>query len=133
MGFHRRVKQEKGQATVEFVLAAPFIFAILYAIVQFGIVYFNYLHVTDAARAGARQAVVTHNPGLARSAAVASATGLSGFTSTNVSVSGTLAPDGTLAPGSDVTVSARYPYSINLLGVVVKSGDLTSSTTERVE
>jgi hypothetical protein len=36
-------------------------------------------------------------------------------------------------PGSDVTVRATYPYSISLLGVVVKSGTLTSSTTERVE
>ena len=37
------------------------------------------------------------------------------------------------SPGSDVTVRATYPYSISLLGVVVKSGTLTSSTTERVE
>ena len=37
------------------------------------------------------------------------------------------------AQGGDVTVTATYPYSINLLGVVVKSGRLTSQTTERVE
>ncbi|MGH3111959.1 MAG: hypothetical protein ACRDOP_00660, partial [Gaiellaceae bacterium] len=36
-------------------------------------------------------------------------------------------------PGEDVTVEATYPYSINLLGIVVASGDLTSKTTERVE
>jgi hypothetical protein len=36
-------------------------------------------------------------------------------------------------PGSDVTVTASYPYSISLLGVVVKSGTLQSETTERVE
>ena len=35
--------------------------------------------------------------------------------------------------GSDVVVQATYPYSINLLGVVVASGQLTSATTERVE
>jgi hypothetical protein len=35
--------------------------------------------------------------------------------------------------GSDVTVTASYPYSISLLGVVVKSGRITSKTTERVE
>ena len=35
--------------------------------------------------------------------------------------------------GGDVTVQATYPYSISLLGVVVASGDLTSTTTERVE
>jgi hypothetical protein len=35
--------------------------------------------------------------------------------------------------GSDVTVTATYPYSISLLGLVVKSGRLSSKTTERVE
>ena len=39
----------------------------------------------------------------------------------------------TFAPGSDVTVTATYPYSISLLGLVVKSGSLHSTTTERVE
>jgi hypothetical protein len=32
-----------------------------------------------------------------------------------------------------VTVTATYPYSINLLGKIVKSGSLQSKTTERVE
>jgi hypothetical protein len=35
--------------------------------------------------------------------------------------------------GSDVTVTATYPYTIDLLGVIVKSGTLSASTTERVE
>jgi hypothetical protein len=35
--------------------------------------------------------------------------------------------------GGDITVRATYPYEINLLGLVVKSGDLISETTERVE
>jgi hypothetical protein len=37
------------------------------------------------------------------------------------------------AQGGDVTVTGKYPYSISLLGFVVKSGQLTSQTTERVE
>ena len=35
--------------------------------------------------------------------------------------------------GSDVTVTATYPYSISLLGWVVKSGMLTTTMKERVE
>jgi hypothetical protein len=35
--------------------------------------------------------------------------------------------------GEDVTVSASYPYQINLLGLVVQSGRMTSTTKERVE
>jgi len=37
------------------------------------------------------------------------------------------------APGGDVTVTAKYPYTINIMGIVVNSGELSSSTTERVE
>ena len=41
--------------------------------------------------------------------------------------------DGLRQPGSDVQVTATYPYSISLLGLFTKSGNLTSTTTERVE
>ena len=42
-------------------------------------------------------------------------------------------PDTPWGSGSDVTVRATYPYQINILGLVVASGDLHSETTERVE
>jgi hypothetical protein len=45
----------------------------------------------------------------------------------------TVSAPGGWEPGTDVTVTATYPYSINLLGKVVKDGLLTSKTTERVE
>ena len=35
--------------------------------------------------------------------------------------------------GAETTVQADYPYSISLLGLVVKSGRMHSKTTERVE
>ena len=46
----------------------------------------------------------------------------------SVSVSGP-----TDRPGADVTVQMTYPYSIELLGVAVKSGTLVARTTERME
>jgi hypothetical protein len=52
---------------------------------------------------------------------------LKGFNASNVTVTSTW------QPASDVTVTATYPYQISLLGIVVKSGDLSSTTTERVE
>ena len=36
-------------------------------------------------------------------------------------------------PGHDVVVTATYPYSISLFGLFSKSGNLTSTTTERIE
>jgi hypothetical protein len=37
------------------------------------------------------------------------------------------------ADGADVTVTTTYPYTVSLLGIVVKAGTLTSTTTERLE
>jgi len=106
--------------------------ALILAIAQFGIAFNNYLTVTDATRAGARKAAVSRFTGDAGASAVAlvkaSAAGLNAselgvsVTSTNWTV-----------PGSEVTVTATYPYSINILGWTVKSGNLTSTTKERLE
>jgi hypothetical protein len=42
------------------------------------------------------------------------------------------APSWTTA-GSQITVTAKYPYEVNLLGWVVASGKLTSTMKERLE
>jgi Flp pilus assembly protein TadG len=115
---------------VEAAIVLPIMCLVLFAIVQFGITFNNYLTLTDAARAGARRAAVSReasNPvGAAISQVRASASDLN---QSNLQVSVT----SSWTPGSDVTVTATYPYSINLMGIVVRSGRLSSSTTERVE
>jgi Flp pilus assembly protein TadG len=127
-------KREQGQTMAEFALVLPVLAILLFGIIQFGIAFNNYLAVTDAVRAGARQAAVArYLPPGERDAAVkakvyASADGLD---SSKLTV--TVSASDAWAPGSDVTVTASYPYSINLLGKVVKDGFLTSETTERVE
>lgn len=132
---HNIKKRENGQAMVEFAIVVPVLLMLVLGIIQFGILFNHYLTVTDAVRAGARQAAVSRtlaDPAGSAEARVRSA------------ASGSLSDAGdpaalvvtvmsTFAQGSDVTVKATYPYSINLLGVVVKSGRLTSETTERVE
>jgi Flp pilus assembly protein TadG len=129
-----RRKREQGQTMAEFTLVLPVLAILLFGIVQFGIVFNNYLAVTDAVRAGARQAAVSRFvPAGQRDAKVkakvyASADGLD-TSKLKVSVSAS----GGWQPGTDVTVTATYPYSINLLGRVVKDGVLESKTTERVE
>jgi hypothetical protein len=84
----------------------------------------------DATRAGARKGAVgreQQNPVGATTAEVrASAKDLK-QSDLNVTVTSTW------QPSSDVTVTASYPYSISLLGMVVKQGRISSSTTERVE
>jgi Flp pilus assembly protein TadG len=128
----RRARSENGQAMVEFALVVPLLCVLLLAIVQLGIVLNNYLTITDAARVGARKAVVTRLGGATVEDARLAATTAAGSldeAKLEVYVSST---DWT-QPGSEVVVTAKYPYEIDLLGWVVASGKLTSTMTERLE
>lgn len=115
---------------VEFALVIPILCVVLFAVIQFGVLYNDYVTLTDATRVGARKAATSRheaNPvGVTVAKVQSSASGLD-LAKLSVSVTGTW------AHGEDVTVAASYPYSVNLLGVVVASGDLESETTERVE
>jgi Flp pilus assembly protein TadG len=136
------IQNQKGQAFVEFAIVLPILLLLVFGIIQFGILFNNYLTLTDAVRAGARQAAVSRTlsdqvgPAIARVRAAAS--DLPSSTDPSV-LPVTVTPfdpsTGTQSwvQGGDVTVTATYPYSINLLGLVVKTGNLTSQTTERVE
>lgn len=124
------MRSERGQAMTEFALVLPVLVLMLFAVIQFGITFNNYITVTDAVRAGARKAAVSRgaaDPTRAVEAAVrASAAGLD-QDRLGVEI------ESPFERGTDVTVTASYPYSISLLGLIVKSGQLTSTTTERVE
>ena len=125
-----QIRSEKGQSLTEFALALPILVLLLFAVIQFGIVFNSYVTLTDATRAGARKGAVsrqaTDPTGTTVSAVRASAADLN---QSQLSV----AVSSTWLAGSDVRVSASYPYSIKLFGVVVKTGTLVSTTTERVE
>jgi Flp pilus assembly protein TadG len=126
-----QIRNQQGQTMTEFALVLPVLALILFAVIQFGIVFNNYITLTDATRAGARKAAVSRqDPN--RNSAVMSAvrSSASDLKSSKLSV---LPPSSTWDSGADVTVTASYPYSISLLGIVVKSGQLSSTTTERVE
>jgi Flp pilus assembly protein TadG len=138
-------RTESGQGLVEFVFALPVLMLVIYGIFQFAGAYNHYINLTDGTRAGARKAVVsrtgTSDPTSAIKQAVkSSAADLD---------PATLDPRITITPacnwstttnsctgwsvGSTVTITATYPYDIDLLGKVVSSGDLRSSTSERIE
>jgi Flp pilus assembly protein TadG len=124
------IRSEQGQALTEFALALPILALLLFAVIQFGIAFNHYVTLTDATRAGARKAAVGRqlsNPvGECQTAIRNSAQDLNASDLTTSCSS-------TWQPGADVTVTATYPYQISLLGLVVKTGRLSSTTTERVE
>lgn len=118
---------------VEFAMVLPLLCLLLFGVIQFGIVFNHYLDLTDAVRAGARKAAVsrqTPDPsgpaGVTKEAVIDSAGDIT-INPAQITVSSDW------QPGDDVTVQAAYPYSISILGFVVASGNLHSTTTERVE
>jgi Flp pilus assembly protein TadG len=128
------LRREDGQAAAEMAMVLPILCALILAIAQFGIAFNNYVTLTDATRAGARKAATarfTGDQGVAAKAAVYSAAADLKAASLDVTVS--VDNDDWTTPGNNVTVTATYPYSINILGWVVKSGNLTSTTQERLE
>jgi Flp pilus assembly protein TadG len=127
-------KNQQGQTMAEFSLVLPVLAILLFGVIQFGIVFNNYLAVTDAVRAGARQAAVArYLPAAEREAKVEAKVRASAENLDQDILEVTVDPSDDWQPGSDVTVTATYEYSIDLLGKVVKDGLLTSKTTERVE
>ena len=127
----RRIRkhEQQGQTMVEFVLVLPILLVVLFGIIQFGITFKDYVTLTDAVRAGARTAAVSRFSADPVADTVARVKSASDLNASKVAVAVT----STWVHGDDVIVTAKYPYSISLLGVVVASGDLSSSTTERVE
>ncbi|MES1247742.1 MAG: TadE/TadG family type IV pilus assembly protein [Actinomycetota bacterium] len=134
---HRRrhFRSEQGQAAVEFALIVPVLLLLLLSILQGGIAFHNYLAVTDAARAAERQAIVARISGVTaadvQQAAWDAAPDLD-KTSLRTTLSDPTDPTFTTS-GSQLTVTVTYPYSINILGIVVASGNLTSRVTGRLE
>ena len=116
---------------VEFALVLPVLCLVIFGIIQCGILYNNYITLTDATRVGARKAAVSRQTvdpvGLAKAATVNAASGLNS-PPLDVKVTATA-----WAPGADVTVEATYPWELKLLWFVAASGTLKSKTTERVE
>jgi Flp pilus assembly protein TadG len=124
-----RTRDDNGQTMVEFALVLPILLVVLFGIIQFGITFKDYVTLTDAVRAGARTAAVSRYSSDPVADTVARVKNAADLTPASVSVTVT----STWVHGDDVVVTARYPYAISLFGVVVSSGNLTSSTTERVE
>lgn len=114
----------------EFALVLPILAILLFGVIQFGIVFNHYITLTDAVRAGARKGAVGRHlqdpNGDVVKAVRKAATDMK-------PAQLAITVNSSWQQGSDVEVTATYPYSINLLGVVVKSGRMSSTTKERVE
>ena len=129
-----RRRNERGQTMAEFSLVLPFLAVLLLGIVQFGVVFNHYLTLTDAVRAGARRgAVARFDPPSQRSAIIEKKVRDAAADLDGAKLKVFVTQPAKWETGADVKVRATYQYKLKILGVVVKSGDLKSETTERVE
>src|SRR5688500_20081710 len=104
-----RTKRQQGQTMTEFALVLPLLALLLFGVIQFGIIFHQYVTLTDAVRAGGRQGAVARDlpspnaivENRARNASV-------NLDQSKLSV----AVSSTFLRGDDVTVTATYPYSI---------------------
>ena len=130
----RRMKSEDGQAAVEFALIVPILLVFLLAIIEVGIAFSHYVTLTDAARVGARKAILVRiggaTPTDATQAVRDAAAGL------DQSQLGVNVDDSAWnVSGSQITVTATYPYALNipLIGLSLMSGTITAKAEERLE
>ena len=61
MSIRKITTDESGQTMTEFAIVLPVLVVFLFGVIQFGILFNNYMTLTDAVRAGAREAAVSRN------------------------------------------------------------------------
>jgi Flp pilus assembly protein TadG len=127
-----RLKNERGQTMTELALVLPILVVLVLAIAQFGVAFNNYVTITDAARAAARKGAVSRESGNPQGDCQAAGYA-AGQNLNNPGTDFVVNCSSSWDQGSDVTVTATYPYSISLLGWVVASGNLSTTMKERVE
>jgi Flp pilus assembly protein TadG len=124
------IKSERGQTMTEFAMVLPLLVVLLFGVIQFGIAFNNYVALTDAVRAASRKGAVSRESGNPVGACTSAGYGAAGdLKASKLQVT----CSSSWRQGDDVTVTGTYPYSINLLGWVVKSGNLKTQIKERVE
>jgi Flp pilus assembly protein TadG len=125
----RKTRPERGQTMVEFALVLPILALLLIAMVELGVVLNSYVEVTHAARVGARKASVLRKDSSGVTKAITAARdSTSSLDKDKLGVAVTPQP---WERGTPIEVRVTYPVSIDILGFVVKSGELEAEATAR--
>lgn len=125
------LKRRRGQAMVEFALVLPIFVLLVFGIMEFGLMFHQYMVVTAASREGARTAAVGGTDAEIRTAALTAAAGVDkGFLTTSVAPA-------TRVKGAPVTVTVtnQVPISTPLIAAIfpVNPVPVSGTTIMRVE
>jgi len=133
-----RLRNERGANLIEFGLVFPLLLMITLGIMQVGILYNNWVMLTDGVRAGARVLAVSRLPNTDACAlgvaAMKKATPT--LNAANLTITTTVDANCTsLIAGSDATLTATYPCDLTIMGInfAPKGCLLRATTTERIE
>jgi Flp pilus assembly protein TadG len=144
----RRAREDLGQTTIEFIIAAPVLLTILIGVMKFGIAFNNYEALTFGANAGAQALSIsagpTGDPCKTASTAVEQAAPLLKTSSlsfsyvlngTSITGSTSCSSDqGDLVASEPATITVTYPCDLKILGVNFVPGcTLTAQSTMLVQ
>ncbi len=105
----RKKDGEKGQALAEFALLVPIFMLLLFAIVDFGMGFYSWITVTNAAREGARLGAVLASEEQIKLRVLQTSDLINEDTNMTVTVTNA-APGG--VPGESVVVTVDYDYDL---------------------
>lgn len=125
------IKNNRGQAIVEFALVIPWLILLIVGIMEFGLILNQYMVVAEAAREGARSAALGGDDATV-SNVVKAAVPSPSMDRTKVQV--TITPS-TRTRGSAVTVTVTYPLKTitQMMSVFFTDPSVSGSATMRME
>ncbi|NCO65393.1 MAG: pilus assembly protein TadG [Candidatus Aquicultor secundus] len=127
---------ENGASAVEFAIVLPLLLTLILGIMQFGLIFFNYISITHAAREGARWAALEQPDADVRAKVKNSIPGLS-LADTDIDISPAGDRSGLIGEQVAVTVHYKTPIIAPLIGTAIgiAGPDITLSNiaTQRIE
>ena len=130
----KTIRCEDGQAMVEFLLSAIFLFTLMFGVVQLVVLTYTFVEMAQAAKAGVRYAVV-HGSHSGSSSGPGNTTGVENavkYYSNHSGMTITVSyPDGDNAPPKRVRVDLSYPFSFIPLAWALPT--VTTSAEGRIE
>jgi Flp pilus assembly protein TadG len=137
-----RLRGQRGQTAVEFALCATVFFMIVFGLLKVATIYGDYVALQHAARDGSRKGSVTRGTGDAdpttvRAAVVTAAKGAGTLLDPNqmvISTTDFTCPACSTWKAHDtIEVTVSYPWKLDVLGLPVWSGTMTSVTQAIME
>jgi Flp pilus assembly protein TadG len=139
------MRRDRGQTAVEFALCATVFFMLVFGLLKVAVIYGDYSALQHATRDGSRKGSVTRGTGDADPVSVSNAvtTAVRGSnalldpTKMGITVTGldsNVAPDGKLWEAHDrIQVTVTYPWKLDVMGLTVWSGTMSSTTQAIIE